>query len=196
MAGAQVLFQDDFSDPLSGWDRYRDEAGVTDYEGGTYRFRIDRPNFYFLATPRLHFHDVRVEVDVAKLGQEPVGEFGVICRYQDMDNFNFLAITSDGFYAIGKFRDGEEMLIGTDVMPSSPVILQGETANHLTAECVASELRLSVNGVPLAIAFDDGIRSGDVGLIAGTLEASGLEVRFDNFTVQRPLDTGEEYRSQ
>ncbi len=35
-----VLFFDDFSDPNSGWDRYSDEDGITDYENGAYKIAV------------------------------------------------------------------------------------------------------------------------------------------------------------
>ncbi len=38
--GANILFEDDFSNPNSGWDRYRDDEGITDYDNGTYKIGV------------------------------------------------------------------------------------------------------------------------------------------------------------
>lgn len=34
--------------------------------------------------------DVRIEVDAAKIGGPDDNDFGVICRYQDIDNFGMV----------------------------------------------------------------------------------------------------------
>ena len=35
------------------------------------------------------------------------GDFGVICRYQDIDNFYGLEVSEDGYFSIWKYVDGE-----------------------------------------------------------------------------------------
>ena len=39
-----LYFQDDFSDPESGWDRVNGADGVTDYSNGAYRLFAALPN--------------------------------------------------------------------------------------------------------------------------------------------------------
>ncbi len=185
-SSSNILFQDDFSDPGSGWDSIRDGDGVTDYENGGYRFLINLPNWWFWTTPSLHFTDVRLEVETTKLSGPDVNEFGLICRYQDPDNFYFLTISSDGFYGVSKFVDGEETLIGMESLQSNPAILQGEASNRLRADCVGSRLTLFVNDQVLAEVEDGDFSSGDVGMIAGTFDEPGTDVLFDNFVVMRP----------
>ena len=77
---SDVLFQDDFSDPSSGWDRVVTETGETDYMDGVYRIYANQPGTDIWATPGLHFTDVRIEVDAAKVGGPDDNDFGVICR--------------------------------------------------------------------------------------------------------------------
>jgi hypothetical protein len=180
------LFQDDFTDPSSGWDRVRDENGITDYEGGAYRIQIRKPNWYFWSTPGLMFRDVSVEVDALRREEVEIDQFGLICRSQNAENFYFFTVTSDGFFGIGKFRDGVESLIGMSTLQSSEAIEQGSGPNHLRGDCVGDTLTFSVNGVLLAEARDSAFPAGDVGLIVGTFEEGGSDLRFDNFSVVAP----------
>lgn len=183
---SSVLFQDDFSDPLSGWDRIEEAEGVTDYYDGKYRIYVGATNTDVWANPGLEFTDSFIEVEAMKAGGDNNNDFGVICRYQDGENFYFFVISSDGYYGIGKLSGGAQMLIGTQSMPPSEVILQGEGTNHIRAGCVGSTLTLIVNGETLAEYEDTEFTSGDVGLLAGSFINPGTEIYFDNFQVLHP----------
>lgn len=182
----QVLFQDDFSNSSSGWDRVNLEDGVTDYANGIYRMFVSDSDTDIWANPGLNFTDVQIEVDATKIGGDDNNDFGIICRYTDTENFYFLIISSDGYYGIGKVIDGEQGLIGSESMPPSEVISKGNAENHLRADCVGNTLSLYVNGEQLASYDDPDLTSGDVGLIAGTFEVPGTEIHFDNFMVLKP----------
>ena len=185
--GGKVLFQDDFSSPDSGWDRVQVKDGTTDYTGdGAYRILVNTPNSDIWANPGLNFTDVRIEVDATKVGGPDDNDFGVICRYQDVDNFYFFIISSDGYYAIGKVVQGEQALLSGDSMAPSDAILQGAATNHLRADCVGSQLAFFVNGAPLDQVQDATFSQGDVGLMAGTFDEAGTEILFDNFIVLQP----------
>ncbi len=181
-----VLFQDDFSDPLSGWDQVDVSDGVTDYVDGVYRIFVNTTNTDVWANPGLSFNDSYVEVMATKVGGDNNNDFGLICRYQDENNFYFFIISSDGYYGIGKVVNGEQLLIGNDSMPPSEVIRQGDESNHLRAGCVGSQLSLAVNGQILAEYEDTDFVSGDIGLLAGSFENPGTDIHFDNLVVTKP----------
>jgi hypothetical protein len=181
-----VLFSDDFSDPDSGWDRYEDPDGLTDYDQGQYRIVVNQPNFDFWANPGLTFSDVQVSVSATKSSGPDENDYGVICRYLDVNNFYFFIIGSDGYYGIGKVADGEQQLVGMEEMQFTNVINQGGSTNEIQAECVGETLTLSVNGQVLADVRDSDFSTGDVGLIAGTFEEPGTNITFDDFLVRRP----------
>ncbi len=185
-SGSQVLFQDDFSDSNSGWDSVRTEDGVTDYENGAYRIFVNTDNMDVWANPSLSFTDVHIEVDATKAGGPDDNDFGIICRYKDVDNFYFFIISSDGYFGIGKTVDGEQQLIGAESMDTSDAIRQGNATNHITVDCVGSTLSLSVNGTHLQTVEDADFSSGDVGLLAGTYDEPGTDILFDNFVVTAP----------
>jgi hypothetical protein len=189
-AGAEqpdgVLFQDDFSDPSSGWDRVNVEAGVTDYLDGAYRIFVNTSDSDVWANPGLKFDDVYIEVDATKIGGADDNDYGVICRYQDSDNFYFFVISSDGYYGLGKVSQGKQRLLGMDSMPPSEVIKKGNVTNHLRAGCVGNTLSLAINDELLIEEADPDFTSGDVGLIAGSFSEAGVDIHFDNFVVIKP----------
>jgi hypothetical protein len=183
---ADVLFQDDFSDTSSGWDRVNVDDGVTDYVDGVYRIWVNTTSTDVWANPGLNFTDTIVEVEATKVGGPDDNDFGVICRYQDESNFYFFIISSDGYYGLGKVVGGEQLLIGEEELLPSDVIQTGNVTNTIRAECNGPNLTLSANGTQLASASDDTFSSGDVGLLAGTFDASGTDIHFDNFVVRQP----------
>ncbi|MBN2147868.1 MAG: hypothetical protein JW726_10785 [Anaerolineales bacterium] len=183
----KLLFQDDFSNPSSGWDRIQDAEGTNDYQDGSYRILVNIANTYFWSTPSLNFSDVIIEVDATKVGGPDENDLGIICRYRDNENFYFLTISSDGYYGIGKFQNGEESLVGMETLQfNDQVVKTGNVLNHLRVECRGDNLTLIANGQTLADVKDSSFTSGDVGIIVGTYDEAGADVLFDNFIVTKP----------
>jgi hypothetical protein len=182
----QVMFQDDFSDPASGWIRVTAATGMSDYLDGVYRILVNEPNVDIWSKPGLNVSDVRIEVDAFKVGGDRDNRFGVICRAVDDDSFYTFIISSDGYYGIGMINDNVYQLIGMDALQPSDAIQLGSAMNHVRADCVGTTLTLYVNGVQLAQVQDASFTGGDVGLIAGTYDTPGTDIRFDNFIVYRP----------
>ena len=181
-----LLFQDDFSDPSSGWLAGVDNSSTVGYIQGWFRFHINATSSTKVSVPGLHFTDIHLEVDATKIGGPDDNHYGVVCRYQDQGNFYFYEISSDGYYDTGKFKDGQMVLIGMTQMQSSDLIRQGENTNRLRADCVGDTLTFYVNDNLIAILKDSDFKDGDVGLIAGTLGSPGADILFDNFVVRNP----------
>ena len=186
-ASGEVLFQDEFSDPASGWNRVLDtEGNITDYENGGYRILNNKPISHIWSNPGLKFSDVQVEVDVTKLGGPEDNFYGVICRYKDGSNFYILAISSDGYYGMIKVKDGTLDLLGANDMQPNEMIIQGNATNHLRADCVTDTLALYANGQLLTSVQDSDFKTGDVGLEVSTRLQAGVDILFDNLSVIKP----------
>ncbi|HAY85380.1 MAG TPA: hypothetical protein DCY42_10805 [Chloroflexi bacterium] len=181
----RFLFQDDFSDPNSGWDRFSDEGGGTDYLNGGYLIGVYTDVYFYWANPYRTFQDVIIEVDAELITDEEDNQYGIVCRQTDIDNWYVLVISGDGYASIRKRFLGGDLEYLTDWVESS-AINTGMASNKLRAECVGNRLSLYVNGVLAIEAFDSDLVSGDVGLLAGTFSATQTEVMFDNFTVSNP----------
>src|SRR3990172_6644408 len=134
-----VLFQDDFSRPISGWDRYHDDVYSADYAEGGYRIQIFAPETDAWANPGLNLADVRIELDATKRGGPDDNTFGVLCRYQDPRNFYFFLLSSDGYTGIGINIEGTRFLLSGDTMFPSGAVLQGDVTNHIRVECVGCQ---------------------------------------------------------
>jgi hypothetical protein len=182
-----ILFQDNFTDPKSGWDSSANELGATEYTENGFLISVNAPGRFFWANPYKHFSDVSITVTVKKISGGDDNSFGVICRHQNTDNFYALVISSDGYYGIRKRINGNPPIyIGYDMMQYTNIINTGETENILRADCIGTTLSLYVNGQLLMQVQDSTIMEGDVGLFAGTFEAESTQVLFSNFIVSRP----------
>jgi len=181
-----VLFQDDFSRTLSGWDRHRETAYWVDYQDGAYHMRINATNADAVSNPGLDFKNVRVQVEAAKVDGPDNNLFGIVCRYQDPGDFYFFAVSSDGYAGIGVSKSGRRHLLSHETLLPSPRILSGNATNVLRADCVGYELTLYVNGSVVSQAQAAEWDEGDVGLMVGSYEQGGVEIAFDNLSVTQP----------
>jgi hypothetical protein len=109
--------------------------------------------------------------------------YGVICRFQDSENFYSGQISSDGYAGIFRIQNGEYELLGHQYMMPVPAIMGGSGENEIHFECVDDTLTLSVNG-ELADSQEDGaFKSGEFGLIAGTVDGNAGVFQFDDLIV-------------
>lgn len=181
-----TIFQDDFSDSSSGWDRVNLPEGITDYADGVYRIYVNTENTDYWANPGLSFKDTIIEVEATKVGGPDDNDFGLICRHQNTENFYIFMISSDGFFGILRVIDGEQELLGMDEMEYSESINTGNAMNVIRADCIGSSLTLYVNSSQLISVEDSSLEAGDVGLLAGTFDILGTDIHFDNFVVRNP----------
>jgi hypothetical protein len=181
-----VLFEDDFSETGSGWDRFVSEIGMTDYQDETYHIVVNEPITDLFANPYLSLKDTIIEVQAARQDGPQNNSYGVICRYQDEENFYAALISSDGYAGIFEVNDGKYKLMGHEEMIPVPAILGGTASNLIHFECIGTSLALAVNGSPVDAQEDKSFDTGDVGLIAGTFEEAGVHIAFDDFKVWQP----------
>ena len=186
LLSGDILFEDDFSTRENQWTSLVNDGGVMNYDASGFRFYIKDAGLNYWATPGMNFNDVRVEVDALQYTGPIENRIGVICRYQNDQNFYFFVISADGYYAIGKMKARELRLLGQDSMLYSSAIITGVAINHLRAECHGNTLRFYINDSPIALVEDFDFTVGDVGLLAGTFEEGGLDVLFDEFVVFQP----------
>jgi len=179
-------FNDNFSDFNSGWDRVNASDRITDYQDGYYRIRVENPNSDVWANPGLNARNTIIEVDTYWVAGSFDNDFGIICRYQDTQNFYFGTISSDGYAGIIHMQNGNYNILGNDAMTPHSAIAQGDALNHIRFDCVGDTLTLYVNGQLILTTTDRTISAGDIGLIAGTFDQGGIEILFDNFIAYFP----------
>jgi hypothetical protein len=182
----EILFQDDFSDPSTGWTTWNGDGSAVDYNNGGLRFYINQLDFEYWSLPVGNYEDVRIDVAATKLTGPDDNHYGIICRYVNRDNYYSFIISSDGYYGIMKVKEGNYSLIAGSQMQYSDIIQKGSITNDLQAECSGENLVFSVNGQKLAVAHDSDFKKGGVGLIVGTYQSPGVDVIFDDFVLYQP----------
>jgi hypothetical protein len=182
----EILFKDDFSDVSGHWPRVSSPDGNLGIVNGAYRFQVLSPNFEVFSAPNHIFLDARVEADARRLAGPLQNLFGLACRAKDSKNFYSFAISSDGYYALGKTHNGKTTLIGQEMMLYHAGIVQNDGLNHLRFDCIGETLTGYINGQVVTSGEDSDFSSGEAGLVAGTFDTPGVEVEFDNFMVYKP----------
>jgi hypothetical protein len=181
-----VLYQDFFSNSESGWGELSQAAGSAGYINDAYHIKIDKKNINLWAHPGRNFTDVHEEISVMPIAGPQANRMGLICRLKDEKNYYFFTISADGYFGIGKMKDGiASLLTGKDMQPDDS-ILPGNQINLIRADCIGNILTLYVNNTQVATVKDSDFSAGDIGLLAGSFDEVGPDVYFDNFIVYKP----------
>ena len=188
--GGGALLQDDFSGEQNcGWALYNRGGTVTDISDGVLQMSTSQPGQIWWTNPGRTFDDTIITVLARQTDGPNDNAYGVICRYQNEDNFYLFLISGDGFYMIGKYASDStqvQYLTGNGEFTFSEIINQGVATNQIRASCIGNELSLSVNGILLATATDSTFESGDVGLGVSTFAPGTAVVQFDDLRVLLP----------
>ncbi len=183
--GGTLLYQDDFSNPSSGWSEYSSDAGYTRYQDGQYLIEVNQPDYSIWGNyDNDTYTDTIINVDVQVLqSANGTGGFGVMCRYTDNENYYQLEVDEDGYFIIYKYLSGEFVALHNwDSLDA----LKNRNAMTITASCIGSELTLAVDNQVIASVTDSSFSQGYIGLTSGTFDDVGIRVGFDNLTVHAP----------
>jgi len=188
--GGNLIFEDDFASPASGWEIGEYEEGSVGYDEGTYFVISSRRGATMWGTAHRSFDNVMIELDAAQRSAGPRNnnDYGVICREQGNGDGYYFLISGDGGYAILKSVHNEFTPL-VDWSASSAIRL-GNATNHLQAICDGPGLVLIVNGQQLASTSDTTYTRGDIALTATTYEDEATEIRFDNLAVYSTVAGG------
>lgn len=123
-----------------------------------------------------------------KVGGSDDNYYGILCHYQNPDNYYMLMLTSDGYSGIPMRKNGQDILISPGLQfLKMDGIQKGNATNHIRADCIGEALTLYTNGKKVSLASNNTLTAGDTGLAvkSGRLEG-GVDIRFNNFRVTRP----------
>lgn len=187
-----LIFVDNFDvDQNCGWYVYDDDSlsGSVTLANGYLEIGSDSPGEFWWTNPQMEESDVIIQVQTQQISGPDDNAYGVLCRYQNENNYYVFLISGDGYYAIGKFQSGAteiRYISGQGEYQFSEQIRQGPSINEIQVECVGNTLSLIVNGVTLESVVDDTFPSGNIGLGVTTFQAGTAVVRFDDVQVFRP----------
>ena len=185
--GDGLPWQDDFSDPASGWQAESDASAEVSYAAGAMRVLVKWADSLSWASAGRDLSDFHLSVRATQASGPDDNEYGVLARIQDSQRFYVFAISGDGYYRIVKRDGGGETLLSGD-WSTSDAINTGAASNLLEVVCQGDTMTLRVNGVVLAKVEDSSYEHGDIGLYAGTFRdpGTGVEIHFDDLAVRQP----------
>lgn len=184
------LFTDDFNGEQNcGWATYSRGGGAAAIQNASMQITVSQPGQLWWSNPDRIFDDVVITVEARQVSGPNDNAYGIICRYQNEENFYVFLISGDGYYTIGKYQSAAENVVyltENGQFQPSDAIHTGVATNEMRASCIGNELSLEVNGVPLITVTDPTFVTGDIGLAAGTLVAGTAVIEFDNVQVFAP----------
>ena len=182
-----AIFEDNFSNS-NGWYKYTGDEYGFKYVKETYHIYNKILNAAIWSIRDVNYHNIKIEVDGKRVDGPDDGYYGVVCRLKDEgDNYYALVIGDDGFYGIGRMKDGEFEFL-EDGIDEKGIINQGKNhMNRVCGVCNGKRLTLFANGEELLQVIDNTFNSGNVGMVVGNkLSGVGMEVEFDNFAILNP----------
>jgi len=191
-----IIFEDDFSDPNSGW--YVDSWNDADlkYQDGGYRITIKRADTAYIGiNERIgQLDNFVVELDARWLTQEAssVGVYGISFRDKDEDNnYYFLVFPGPDYgpgkgYVVGKVVNGTQSTLTPETYSAS--INRGTATNRLKVVCKGTQISAYANGNLLKTITDNSLSSGIVAPKVYRFKNtySYADALFDNFKITIP----------
>lgn len=178
-----IILSDDFSDNNNDWAVGESSNASVAITGGQMVINVDHDNYLVWSDLPGIYDSLIMGVNAQVLESAFDGDFGMICGYQDSENFIGMEITEDGYYGIWKYQDDEYIQL-VDWAYSTIVAAGGPYS--LAVYCGSDRLALAVNGTLLAETVDYDYVPGQVGLTAGCFNYPYLSVGFDDFTIYEP----------
>jgi hypothetical protein len=179
-----LIFEDDFEQTES-WAITDEEGFSFSYQDGGYRITNNFTNGAVSSMRSIDYRHVLVEVDAEQVGGPEDAYYGVVCRWQDAQNYYGVVVGNSGFYAILRLTDGEIVFLDHGNTPSADTF-RNDGPNRIGGSCLGDRLILFLNGQRLLEVRDQTFESGYTGLVVGTRSEGGAEVHFDNFALLRP----------
>lgn len=182
-AALTYQYSDDFSDLYSGWPMDVGDDATYGYVDGAYAIVINAAEYIMEVVPEnyLGTGDAVIEVDAWKDAGSDNGDFGIICGFQDYENYFAMGISTDGSVSVFQRANDEESELFYQERGFSPA-----DRYHLVANCQKGHYTLEVNG-KIVINLEDPLLSSDgkVGIFGGAFEKGPFIYYFDDFKVEQ-----------
>ncbi|MEW5868514.1 MAG: hypothetical protein AB1894_04510 [Chloroflexota bacterium] len=172
-------FTDNFNDPTSGWPVQTAGPNQWYYANDHFYLSVGNPDTQVVVTSGYNLGDGVVMAQVALAQEQPTSYYGVVCRFQDINNYYFFEIAFDGYYRIGKVWNGQMSLIVNPSLNSPAIDGRPGAYNQVAGHCRGNELSLFVNDIFVDKGYDNTFSAGQVGLSASTGSFPGLVAAFD-----------------
>lgn len=179
-----LVFQDDFSNPKSGWSVGSSTGGGAAYNKGELSVWSNNPDVGMSSKIEAFKmpQDFVAEVDVRKISGGPVSSVGIPFRSSEGSGYIF-AILGDGRYSCVRLLQGKRTYL-VDNAPAGSIMLV-DKAVRLGIICVGQQIELYSNGDRIQSINDSTLLTGTMNLrlVVTTDNTTGARYNFDNFKV-------------
>jgi hypothetical protein len=153
-----------------------------EYVNGTYRILNQFQDLFVSSVRTFNLPDIHSEVDASLASGPQSGYWGVVCRWQDINNYYAAVVGGDGSTGIVRILNGAETFLAEGTADFA------NEWSRVGANCYNDTLTLFVNGEAVLQTTDTTFSDGYFGVMVGTRGEAGVDVRFDNLTVHVPAD--------
>lgn len=178
----KLIFEDDFSNPASGWERNRDEDYTADYLAGEYQIKnaLDSQVTQGMFEGRQTV-DGDFSVTVRKISGPDDIRCGLVTRYTGTGkDFLEASVLPDGRCSLWvRHYEQQKLKTRPDFKPCQAV-RRGNEPNQLRLVVSGNRATLYVNGEKVAEADNVSREGGGFGLFASSTSTAS-DVRFDDF---------------
>ncbi|MDH4208494.1 MAG: hypothetical protein OEV76_06455, partial [Anaerolineae bacterium] len=155
--------------------------GVYITDGAYHIVTLETNQFVVGVSQSLVLTDFVLEVHAAQVTGAENNEYGLVCGYQDDDNYYELAISGDGY--VGFFAKERGRWQTISAFQYNEIINQGNAVNRLRLEVTGGVFNLYVNGEPALQEIDTRLGQGLIGFGCGSFGEPGLHCLFDNLKI-------------
>ena len=145
-------FFDDFSSKSLDWPEYDDGITILKYEDDAYSFQITELDFFDWAYVPVDFSPNSISFDVWGLPGQQDGTFGVMCQFQDIENYYYVEIDLEiNEFVIAQIKADEYIPLtivndeGQYWHKADPLNASPEQVNQISIECSLDFIVLAIN---------------------------------------------------
>ncbi|TAK14083.1 MAG: hypothetical protein EPO32_03195 [Anaerolineae bacterium] len=197
LSGSQYIddyrFVDDFSSEALGWPVFDDGVTILGYEPDeTYSIQITRPDFLDWAYVPADFIVYEISFDVWAAPGNNDGTFGVMCQFQDPDNYYFVEFDlGAGQYQIGHIQNSFVSTLTDPGWAYSSELNGATSVNRIGIGCYLDYVSLYINDqwvneVSIAAPFDSPAPAAFFIHTIDTADSDGYKVYIDNVEAWQP----------
>ncbi len=186
-----IIWEDDFSDVNSGWERYREFDGALDYLEGedVYQMKVLAEDNLWWVWMEKDWFDVGLSVEAWQVDGLAGSLFGLMCRYDPNTNDAYVfMINSEGQAGLGIIGDNFdfEALPGGELTNFDVIQIGLNSKNTVEAVCAGEALQMYVNGELIFDLPALDFTGDDIGFSVVTLPDGMIDIYFDNLVAFEP----------
>lgn len=196
VSDADILFQDTFSNPDSGWpeeNKEDDPYRVGYHPPGYYHIEVSDAEDSLTETRGDSFDDASVEADLfVDFTDTEDGDFryGLMLRRQAADKYYAFTISSRSgkWYILKQTPEGREVLAegSVDTLTGfAPPGFSPNTSDKLRVDANGADFVFYINDEPMIRIQDDAYDSGEIGFFLETFDETLAHIHYDTLTVRK-----------